>query len=76
MQPVKSKAARSKSDEEKELRQQQILEAAIVEFDTHGYEKTSMGAIAKRAGLSRTLVNFYFGDKNGVRFHTIMIDLK
>jgi len=66
MQPVKSKAARSKNDEEKELRQQQILEAAIVEFDTHGYEKTSMGAIAKRAGLSRTLVNFYFGDKNGV----------
>ncbi|MBB6523257.1 TetR/AcrR family transcriptional regulator [Pseudoteredinibacter isoporae] len=62
----KSKNARSRSDEEKDLRQQQILEAAIIEFDSNGYEKTSMGAIAKRAGLSRTLVNFYFGDKEGV----------
>lgn len=62
----KSKNTRSRSDEEKDLRQQQILEAAIIEFDLNGYEKTSMGAIAKRAGLSRTLVNFYFGDKEGV----------
>jgi len=59
-------SVRSRSDEEKELRQQHILEAAIAEFDANGYEKTSMGAIAKRAGLSRTLVNFYFGDKQGV----------
>ncbi|GAA6153090.1 TetR/AcrR family transcriptional regulator [Pseudoteredinibacter isoporae] len=62
----KGKNARSRSDEEKDRRQQQILDAAIIEFDSNGYEKTSMGAIAKRAGLSRTLVNFYFGDKEGV----------
>lgn len=58
--------ARSRNDEEKQLRQQQIMDAALLEFDEHGYEKTSMSGIAQRSGLSRSLVNFYFGDKAGI----------
>lgn len=58
--------ARSRNREEKELRREQILEAAMVEFRLHGFEKTTMSAVAKRAGQSRGLVNFYFTDKSGL----------
>ncbi len=57
---------RSRNDEEKELRQKQILAAAKLEFNEKGFDKVTMTSIAKRSGLSRGLVNFYFGSKSGV----------
>ncbi|ATL29533.1 TetR/AcrR family transcriptional regulator [Streptomyces formicae] len=43
-----------------------ILEAARGEFSAHGYEKTSVRAIAKAAGVDPALVHHYFGTKEQV----------
>ncbi|WP_030679800.1 TetR/AcrR family transcriptional regulator [Streptomyces sp. NRRL B-1347] len=40
-----------------------ILEAARDQFSAHGYEKTSVRAIAKAAGVDSALVHHYFGTK-------------
>ncbi|HXD60952.1 MAG TPA: TetR family transcriptional regulator [Lacisediminihabitans sp.] len=40
-----------------------IIAAAAVEFAHHGYDSTSMRAIARRAGVDPALVHHYFGDK-------------
>lgn len=43
-----------------------ILEAAREEFSERGYEKTSVRAIAKAAGVDSALVHHYFGTKEQV----------
>lgn len=58
--------ARSRNAAEKELRRTQILNAALAEFQEKGIENATMSSIARRAGQSRGLVNFYFGDKAGL----------
>ena len=58
--------ARSRNDAEKEQRKQQILHAALAEFQVNGFDRTTISSIARRAGQSRTLVNFYFTDKSGL----------
>ncbi|WP_172387975.1 TetR family transcriptional regulator [Streptomyces sp. MNP-20] len=40
-----------------------ILDAARDQFSAHGYEKTSVRAIAKAAGVDSALVHHYFGTK-------------
>src|SRR6267142_3800201 len=40
-----------------------ILNAALEIFDEHGYEETTMRAIAKRAGVSLGNAYYYFGSK-------------
>lgn len=60
------KRLRSKNSDEKEERRNQILAAAIIEFDEAGYENTTMTSISKRSGISRTLINFYFKDKKSL----------
>ncbi|MGI8446450.1 MAG: TetR family transcriptional regulator [Streptosporangiaceae bacterium] len=40
-----------------------ILDAARAEFAAHGYEKTSMRAIARAAGVDAALLHHYFGSK-------------
>lgn len=62
----KTLGERSRNAQEKIIRRQQILDAAIVEFEVNGYEKTTMTAISLRSGLSRPLVNFYFNNKAGI----------
>lgn len=41
----------------------QILNAALETFHEHGYEKTTMRTIAKKAGLSLGSAYYYFGSK-------------
>ncbi|MFD4507416.1 TetR family transcriptional regulator [Streptomyces sp. NPDC058457] len=43
-----------------------ILVTAREEFSEHGYEKTSVRAIAKAAGVDSALVHHYFGTKEQV----------
>ena len=40
-----------------------ILAASVELFHAHGYEMTSMDAVAARAGVSKTTVYSHFGDK-------------
>jgi AcrR family transcriptional regulator len=43
--------------------QARILEAAVTLFSARGFERTSVSAIADRAGVSRAAVFWHFGDK-------------
>lgn len=43
-----------------------ILDAALLEFDTHGVDKVSMEAIAQRAGLTRATVYNLFSTKEAI----------
>ena len=43
--------------------QARILDAAVALFSARGYERTSVNAIAARAGVSHSAVFWHFGDK-------------
>ncbi|MFD0153704.1 TetR/AcrR family transcriptional regulator [Streptomyces sp. NPDC055721] len=47
-------------------REQQILAAATEEFGRHGYEATTVAAIAVRVGVTKPLLHQYFGSKQGL----------
>ena len=47
-----------------ELKRNQILDAATVQFIQHGYTATSMEHIAKLAGVSKQTVYSHFGNKD------------
>ncbi|MFC8094557.1 TetR/AcrR family transcriptional regulator [Streptomyces sp. NPDC057301] len=44
-------------------RERQLLAAATEEFGRHGYEATTLSAIAARVGVTKTLLHQYFGSK-------------
>ncbi|WP_030542003.1 TetR/AcrR family transcriptional regulator [Streptomyces albus] len=44
-------------------REQQVLAAATQEFGRHGYEATTVAAIATRVGVTKPLLHHYFGSK-------------
>lgn len=44
-------------------REQQVLAAATREFGRHGYEATTVAAIATRVGVTKPLLHHYFGSK-------------
>ncbi|TQM06322.1 TetR/AcrR family transcriptional regulator [Pseudonocardia kunmingensis] len=44
-----------------------IMEAAVVEFGTHGYAGARVSRIAERAGVNKQLISYYFGGKQGLR---------
>lgn len=46
---------------------ERIRDAAISEFATHGFIRTTVRGIAKEAGVSPGLVIHHFGSKNGLR---------
>ena len=48
-------------DEEK---RQKILDAALMEFAEHGYEKASTNRIVKEAGIGKGMLFYYFKSKN------------
>jgi len=50
-------------EERTEAAKRRIREAALVLFDQHGYEATTMAAISLKAGFSRTLAQYHFTDK-------------
>lgn len=46
----------------------QILDAALIEFERHGLDGTSMEALATRAGLTRATVYNLFASKEDIAF--------
>lgn len=50
----------------REEREEQILDAAAVEFGTRGYAFASLVDIAVTAGISKPLIYTYFGSKDGL----------
>lgn len=44
--------------------QERILEAALVEFGTHGFDGASTRAIAQRAGVHQPQINYHFAGKD------------
>lgn len=61
--PSRSRTQDSVSDSETRER---ILEAACHEFSHGGFRGTTMREIAERAGVGHPLINYYFGDKDGL----------
>ncbi|MFD6493764.1 TetR/AcrR family transcriptional regulator [Streptomyces sp. NPDC059944] len=44
-------------------RERQVLAAATEEFGLHGYEATTVAAVAARVGVTKPLLHHYFGSK-------------
>ncbi|MFE2103201.1 TetR/AcrR family transcriptional regulator [Streptomyces sp. NPDC059468] len=44
-------------------RERQVLAAATDEFGRHGYEATTVAAVAARVGVTKPLLHHYFGSK-------------
>jgi TetR/AcrR family transcriptional regulator len=49
-----------------ERSRQALLAAALDEFAEHGYAGTRVAGIARRAGVNKQLINYYFGSKEGL----------
>lgn len=58
---------------ERELRRQQIIDAAVRTFAERGVENVTFGDIAKAARLSRPLVYFYFPDLQSLFFEIMLV---
>ena len=63
-------ARRSPADGERqrdaERSRQALLDAALDEFAEHGYAGARVADIARRAGVNKQLINYYFGSKEGL----------
>ncbi len=55
----------------KHLRREQLIEATIDTIARHGFRKTTLGQVAKRAKLSQGIVSFYFKTKDGLLLETL-----
>ncbi len=66
----KENPVRTRRDEEKEMRRQDILDAAERVIAKHGWENSDFGKIAERARLSRSLVYVYFPTRDDL-FHAV-----
>lgn len=58
---------RSATDSDDLTTRARIRNAAIELFGRHGFDRTSVRAIAQEAGVSAALVVHHFGDKHGLR---------
>ncbi|MGE3990803.1 TetR/AcrR family transcriptional regulator [Pseudorhodoplanes sp.] len=67
--PSPSKASpphRPPGERDPERTRAAILAAAMEEFSTHGLNGARVDEIAKRSGVNKRMIYYYFGDKNGV----------
>ena len=55
----------------KHLRREQLIGATIDTIAKHGFRKTTLSQVAKRAKLSQGIVNFYFKTKDGLLLETL-----
>ncbi len=49
-----------------ERSRQRLLDAAVVEFGAHGLSGARVSEIARRAGVNKQLISYYFGGKEGL----------
>ncbi len=67
--PSPSKASpprRPSGERDPERTRATILAAAMEEFTTHGLNGARVDEIAKRSGVNKRMIYYYFGDKSGV----------
>ena len=64
--PRPAPPSRRTQQERRDESARRLLQAAIELFAEHGYDATSAGAIAERAGYSRSLVNVRYGSKQAL----------
>lgn len=62
----KPEADTPKTRRRKEARPGEIIEAAMVEFAEHGFERTTLNRIAKAAGISKGTIYLYFDSKEAL----------
>ena len=55
----------------KNLRREQLIEATMKTIARYGYARTTMGQVAKAAGMSQGIVNFYFKTKESLLYETL-----
>ncbi len=55
-----------RNERRKEARPGEILDAALTEFEEHGFAKATLGGIARRAGVSRGTIYLYYKDKDAI----------
>lgn len=72
--PSKTKARRGRRTGRPDTRGA-ILSAAHLLFTSHGFEATSIRAVARQAGVDPALVHHYFGDKVELLLGTVEITL-
>jgi TetR/AcrR family transcriptional regulator len=58
--------ARDERQRDAERSRQALLDAALDEFAEHGYAGARVADIARRAGVNKQLINYYFGSKEGL----------
>ena len=56
----------------KNLRREQLIEATMKTIARYGYARTTMGHVAKAAGMSQGIVNFYFKTKESLLYETLV----
>lgn len=65
--PAKAKVQRRPSGErDPERTRAAILAAATEEFTAHGLNGARVDEIARRSGVNKRMIYYYFGDKNGL----------
>ena len=55
-----------RQEERRELAKRRLLNAALAVFIDRGYSRSSLGDVARRAGVSRTLIYHHFGSKEAL----------
>lgn len=73
MTATRSRPARAVGDDAKEQRREEILAAAKTTFAAKGFHATTIGHVAKAAGVSYGSVYWYFDSKDAL-FHALMDD--
>ena len=54
------------------LRREQLIEATMRTIARRGFARTTMAHVAKTAGLSQGIVNFYFKTKEALLYETLV----
>jgi TetR/AcrR family transcriptional regulator len=63
---VRSHASKKQQIRDAEVTQQQILDAAEIEFASSGLKGARLSAIAERANITTAMIHYYFENKEGL----------
>ena len=71
MQQTASKAPPRRRKATKAVRQRQLIDATIASIAKRGFAGTTLGEVAKTAGLSQGIVNLHFTNKETLLVETL-----
>jgi AcrR family transcriptional regulator len=69
--PARANEAAAPRREPAELNRAGLLAAAAMEFATHGFKGARMEHIARSAGITRAMIYYYFGGREGLYLATL-----